>query len=98
MLFQGSKVVLNVSTNGIYYHDTVDCAVVLINTVAENRKGFTCWECEGAKLARPALLLVGYPLERDFINMVISKIIVNFPVTPHDIKTLTISSPQTSPP
>ena len=70
------------STNGLYYHDTVDHVIVLNNTVAENHEGFTCQEYKGGKAARRALGLVGYPLERDFTNMVSSNMIVNFPVMP----------------
>ena len=73
-------------TNGLYYQNTVDCAIVQVNTVADNRECFTCREYEGSKAARRALVLVGYPSERDFTNMVISNMIVNCPVTPQDIK------------
>ena len=65
MMLPGREVVFNMLMNGLYYHDTVDCAIVLFNTVAENCEGFTCREFEGAKVLRSALGLVGYPLERD---------------------------------
>ena len=86
MMLPWREVVFNVSTNGLYYHDTVDRAIVLFKTVTENNEGFTLREYEGAKAARRALGLVGYPSERDFTNMVSSNMIVNFPVTPRDIK------------
>ena len=86
MMFPGREVVFNVLKNGIYYHDTVNCAIVLINTVAENREGFTRQEYKVVKVVRRALVLVGYPSEREFTKMVSSNIIVNCPVTPCDIK------------
>ena len=86
MMLPWREVVFNVSTNGLYYHDTVDRAIVLVKTVTENNEGFTLREYEGAKAARRALGLVGYPSERDSTNMVSSNMIVNFPVTPRDIK------------
>ena len=85
-MFPGREVVFNVSTNVLYYHNTVDRAIVLVNAVAENREGFTRPEYEGAKAARRALGLVGYLLERYFTSMVSYNMILNFPFTPQDIK------------
>ena len=74
--------------NGIYYFDTVDREniVLLINTVLENRKGFTQWEYEGPLEAQREMHLLGFPPEKSFGNMVRSNIIVNFPVTFDDVK------------
>ena len=41
LMLLGRGVVLNVSTNRLYFHDTVDRAIVLTNIVEENREGFT---------------------------------------------------------
>ena len=59
---------------------------MLVNTVDDNREGFTRREYEGAKAVWRALGLVRYPLEQDFTNTVSSNMIVNFPVRPQDIK------------
>ena len=64
----------------------MDRSIVLVNTVVENHKGFTRQEYKGDKAARCALGLVGYPSEREFTKMASSNMIVNFPVTPADIK------------
>ena len=40
-MLPGREVVFNVSDNGLYFHDTVDHAIVLTNMVEENREGFT---------------------------------------------------------
>jgi hypothetical protein len=73
------------SPSGLYYHDTTNRAVVLVNTVTQNREGFTDREFNRAKSARRALGLVGYPSPRDFKNMVKSNMIKNCYVTPTDI-------------
>ena len=41
MMLPGRDFVFNVLTNYPYYHNTVDRAIVIVNTVVENRKGFT---------------------------------------------------------
>jgi hypothetical protein len=58
---------------------------MLVNTVKQNREGFTDREFDRAKSARRALGLVGYPPPRDFKNMVRSNMIKNCNVTPIDI-------------
>ena len=85
MMFPGREVVFNALMNGIYYHDTMDHATMIVNTVAENFEGPTPCEYEGAKFARRALGLVGYLSKQDFTNMVSSNMTVNFPVTPTEI-------------
>ena len=51
----------------------------------ENQEGFTWREYEGSREALRAMHLLGFPLERDFENMVRSKIIVNCPVAFSDV-------------
>ena len=72
----------------IYYFDAMDREnrVLLLNTVSDNREGFTQREYGGVQDARRAIHLLGFPSERDFENMVLSNIIVNFPVTFDDVK------------
>ena len=36
VMFPGKEDVLNMLTNGLYYHGNLDRAIVLINTVSEN--------------------------------------------------------------
>jgi hypothetical protein len=73
------------SPSGLYYHDTTNRAVMLVNTVKQNREGFTDREFDRAKSARRALGLAAYPSPRDFKNMVRSNMIKNCNVTPIDI-------------
>ena len=40
LMLPGREVVFNVSDNGLYFHDTVDRAIVLTNMVEENCEGF----------------------------------------------------------
>ena len=58
MMLLGREVVFNVSTDVLYYNDTVERAIMIVNTVANNCEGFTRREHEGAKAARCALGLV----------------------------------------
>ena len=60
--------------------------MLLLNTVSENREGFTQREYEGGREAQGAMHLLGLPLERGFENMVRSNMIVNCPVTFSDVK------------
>ena len=58
----------------------------MLNTVSKNHEGFTRRDYEVAGEARQAMHLMGFPLERDFENMVRSNVIINFPVTFNDVK------------
>jgi hypothetical protein len=75
------------SLSGLYYHDRRDRAIVMVNTVKENREGYMNREFERAKVLRRALGMVGYPSPADFTNMVCANMIPNCPVTPTDITT-----------
>jgi hypothetical protein len=57
----------------------------MVNTVAENREGYTKGEYDDVKQARRALGMVGYPSNKDFNNMVRSNMIKNCPVTSKSI-------------
>jgi hypothetical protein len=58
-----------------------DCTVVMLNkesrveTVKDNREGYTHCEYKGANQARHVLEMVGYPFPKDFNNMVHSNMI-----------------------
>jgi hypothetical protein len=78
-------VIFSASKSGLYYHDTTNRAVVLVNTVKQNKEGLTEREFNRAKSARRALGIIGYPSPRDFKNMVRSNMIKNCNVTPTDI-------------
>jgi hypothetical protein len=79
------QIVLRQSDYGIYYHNTINRTMVIVNTVDNNREGFTNCAYNKDKQARRALGMVGYPSERDFCNIVSSNMIINCPVTPTDI-------------
>jgi hypothetical protein len=57
----------------------------MVNTVQDNREGYTDRAYSAAKQARRSLGMVGYPSEKDFKHMVSSNMIHNCPVTPKDI-------------
>jgi hypothetical protein len=79
------QIVFQQSGSGLYYHDTTYRALVMVNTVGNNRKGFTNRAYNKAKQARRSIGMLGYPSEKDFRNVVSSKMITNCPVTPTDI-------------
>jgi hypothetical protein len=78
-------VIFSASKSGIYYHVTTNRVVVLVNTVKQNKEGFTEREFNRAKSARRDLGIVVYPSPRDFKNMVRSNMIKHWNVTPTDI-------------
>ena len=88
MVLPEREVTFQLSPNGLYYFDAAEREnnVLLLNTVLDNREGFTRREYKGAWEARRAMHLLGFPLERDFDNMVCSNTIINFPVTSSDVK------------
>ena len=88
MVLLDREVRFQLSPNGLYYFDAEDRenSMLLLNTVSENREGFTLREYEGPREAQRAMHLLGFPSERDFENMVRSNMIVNCPVTFSDVK------------
>ena len=68
--------------------------VCMVETVSGNEEGFTAREVAGAKKARDALRLLGFPSVNDFKGMVRGNIVRNCPVTEQDIRNwLTIYGP-----
>ena len=74
MVLPDREVRFHLSLNRLYYFEASDIEniVLLLNTVLENREGFIRREYEGSQEARRAMHLLGFPLERDFENMVCS--------------------------
>jgi hypothetical protein len=84
-------VIFAASSSGLYYHDTTNRAVVMVNTIKGNMEGFTDREFDRAKLAHRTLGFAGYPSPRDFKNMVRSNMIKTCTATPADIDNAQIS-------
>jgi hypothetical protein len=79
-------VVFKQSPAGLYYHDTSNRnTFIMVNTIKENREGFTTHELEKVKEVRRARALGGYSPPKDVMNMVISNIIKNCRVSLIDI-------------
>jgi predicted Zn-dependent peptidase len=78
-------IIFKESAVGVYYHDTQDRAVTMVNTFKDNHEGFTDREFDRAKQARRARTLLGYTSPKDFKNMVHSNMIKNFLVSKIDI-------------
>ena len=83
MVLLDREVIFKLSPNGLYYFDAGgrDNSVLMLNTVSENREGFTRREYEGGREAQRAIHLMGFPSEQDFENIVRLNMIVNCPLT-----------------
>ena len=90
MVLPDRELRFHIIPNGLYHFDFADREniVLLINTLLENREGFTQKEYEGDREARRAMHLLGFPSDQDFDNMVRSNMIVNCPITFADVKML----------
>ena len=81
----GVNIKFGMHYDGLHYHDTVNRQVTIVQTVTENEKGYSQRQLTDAKTARDLYAKVGYPLIKDFVNMVKENMIMNCPVTIEDI-------------
>jgi hypothetical protein len=61
-------------------------AVSFIQTVRGNMEGYMQHEVKDARAARKAQAMLGHPIDRDFLGMVRSGMILNCPVTPSAVQ------------
>jgi len=77
------------SARGLHYHDVTDASsnieLMLVNTVRENFKGYSCHEVEKAKEAQCIQCMIVSPTEREFTGMVCKQLLTNCPVTVRDV-------------
>ena len=78
MVMPDKEVLLNDFLNVLYYPNLEDCYLVLVNAVEENREGLSHRVLAGAREARWALAMFGFPSQKTFEHMVLT--IKNFPV------------------
>ena len=71
-------IIFGKSNHGLIYHDTTnkdltmattDTHYTLVETVRENKRGFTPHQFKRAQQARETLVMVGYPSNKDFTDM-----------------------------
>src|SRR5210317_2181159 len=74
------------SQNKLYFHDTDNRQISLLNTVKENMAGFSEQQINRAKKARDLYAMIGYPTVKDFIAIIKNNMLMNCPVTVEDIK------------
>ena len=79
-------VYFNCSSNGLYYHDTRSPDFTLVNTVEENKVGFSQRQLEQAKKARKLYHTMGLPSMHDYIELVRNNMLYNCPITVEDIE------------
>jgi hypothetical protein len=83
----GSSQVFHKSERGLYFLDTRAnvTGTVMINTVADNKNGYTNRAYTRAVLARNIQKMVGRPTTKEFIKIVEMNLLPNCPVTREDI-------------
>ena len=83
MVITDKEVLFNEICNGLKYHDLEDHDLILINTVEENREGFSYRELSGVREARQELAMFRYSSKKNFEHMVCT--IKNCPVAIDDV-------------
>ena len=71
--------------SGLHDYDPSDDSYVFVNTVSENKEGFSQRQIKGAEAARALYARVGYPSTKDFKWVIQSNLIQDCPVTVADI-------------
>ena len=74
------------SKNGLYYHDTENRQVVMMNSQLENSEFYTKRQVQRAKQARNLYQMIGYPSINDYKNAIKYKYLDDCPVTIQDIE------------
>jgi hypothetical protein len=74
------------SPQGLYYMDTKENGMVLLNTVAENKNKYTVDAYSRATLARKIQIMIGRPSTKEFLKIVDNHLLPNCPITREDIK------------
>ena len=82
----GTKIIFKMCREGLYYHDTRDRDLILLNTVVENKVKFSNREIEGATKACELHGQIGYPSQAEFINIVKYSMINDCKVTVQYVK------------
>ena len=73
------------SPSSLYFHDTGDWEIIMVASTTGNCKGYTDRKFVVATESQEGLAMVGNPSSMDYINMVCSVMIQNFPVTPEAV-------------
>ena len=73
-------VALLIFCDGLHHGDLSVHRIMIMQTVAENEKGYSKRQLTDAKTARDLYAKVGYPSIKDFSNMIKKNMIMNSPV------------------
>ena len=71
--------------DGLHSHDTKNREVTLIQTVQENKEGYSKRQIKDAQGERDLYAKVCYPSPRDFHKLIAENMILNYPVTVEDV-------------
>jgi hypothetical protein len=72
---------------GLFYMDTINHGVTMVNTVADNQSSYTKRDYLRAALARKIQKMMGRPSTFDFLRYVDNNLLPNCPITRQDIMT-----------
>ena len=84
-------VIFGKSNHGLFYHDTTNkdftmatttTHYALVETIRENRRGFTPRQFKRVQQAHESLAMVGHPSHKDFTGMLDSKMALTAPLLP----------------
>ena len=78
-------VYFNCAPNGLYVHNMENREITLLNTIKENKEGFSKRQIERAKEARRLYHIMGLPSVYDFKQLVRFNMLYNCPVNIDDI-------------
>lgn len=67
------------------FSDDDNIKVYTVETVSEQEAKYTAQEVRKAKEARMIMQELGYPSTRDMIKMMVKGLMINLPITPHDV-------------
>jgi hypothetical protein len=81
----GTKRVFKQSSRGLYYADTAQVGIALVNTVEDNKSKFTNRDYSRAVIARKTQKMIGRPRNHTYINIVQNNLLKKCPVTRRDI-------------
>ena len=76
------QLIFNSNPYGFYFHDVRYWEILMLDTTTGNCEGYTDHDFAEATKAREGLAMMGNPSPMDYINIVYSGMLRNFPVTP----------------
>jgi hypothetical protein len=80
----GTNIIFNQSSNGLYYHDAMAQSIMLVNTVQSNKEKYSHLDYLRAKEACELMCKIGRPSLKQFLTILDRNLLPNCPVTRRD--------------